>query len=304
MPFKRILAALCTLVLSTSIEAMAAQVKAHSAGQPVMLVDSTGAVWRASSEGLKVSLSATQESMLIARFVNEGIQIESADGRVFRPIEGRSTGFYGTRNDPQTVLKLIRHYDGKISLMSQDGKVLFVDGDGTIRREKMAKIGKNAIFTLSTVKPDGTPATTDAFDCSPARMKEIRKRYVKVANNKKLKSQVVSSEAEHEYFAKTRHRFYKGALAVEHITSGHSGGEWDRYTYFWQSDRAYFEYDVGMSHAEGIKTEVRRYSSGSGGLCRCLFREIKVDWGETGGPQFQQACTSESVKRNPARAWE
>ena len=78
--------------------------------------------------------------------------------------------------------------------------------------------------------------------------------------------------------------------------------EANRYTYFHMSQSAYFEYDVSYSDGAGETTEVRRYSSGKGTLYRCLYRAY-MD-GEAAGPQFQQACDYESVKRNPQRAWE
>ena len=67
----------------------------------------------------------------------------------------------------------------------------------------MTEIKKNLEFRLFSATVAGNRSAVDAFDLIPARIKEIRKRYSKVTNNKALKSQVVSSEAEHEYYAKT-----------------------------------------------------------------------------------------------------
>ena len=105
---------------------------------------------------------------------------------------------------------------------------------------------------MTSASWDGKSTDRPIFDCSPERLKEIRSRYSQVAGNKNLKTKQVSQNAEHEYYDSTTHRFYKGFLAEEHIESGHSGGEWSRYTYFWKGQDAYFEYDVGLSHAEGV----------------------------------------------------
>ena len=300
--FQPLIGLVLALSLATGAHA-ASDLTVYSAAEPIAVVDASGAHWRGSDDGLKKkSPSGATGEVIVARFIGEGIQIENHAGKVFMPIEGRSTGFYGERSDPNTVFKMVRHYDGKVSLMSRDGKVLFVDSDQTIRREKMTEIKKSARFSLFSATVAGNRSAVDAFDCSPARIKQIRKRYSKVANNKALKSQVVSSEAEHEYYAKTTHRYYKGSVAEEHIRSGFSGMEANRYTYFHMSQSAYFEYDVSYSDGAGETTEVRRYSSGKGTLCRCLYRAY-MD-GEAAGPQFQQACDYESVKRNPQRAWE
>ena len=154
------------------------------------LIDSTGAHWRFGDGQLVKKRPADDvEESLLANFANDGIQITNNKRKFLMPVEGRSTGFYGDSNDPNTVFQLIRHYDGKVSLMAQDGKTLFVDSDQTIRREKMDKIPKNAMFTLySAANNLGQRSSYDTFDCSPSRIKQIRKRYGKVANNKKLKS--------------------------------------------------------------------------------------------------------------------
>ena len=55
----------------------------------------------------------------------------------------------------------------------------------------MTEIKKSARFSLFSATVAGNRSAVDAFDCSPARIKQIRKRYSKVANNKALKSQVV-----------------------------------------------------------------------------------------------------------------
>ncbi|MEC8050953.1 MAG: hypothetical protein VX210_09200 [Myxococcota bacterium] len=298
----RLMSVSLLLMLGVSVETLAADLVSYGVSTPITLMDSNGMFWRGSDDGLKMNQVANDANMIIARWVNDGIQIETVDGRVLIPIEGRSTGFYGKRHDPSSVFKLIRHYDGRVSLMSQDGKVLFVDTDQTIRREKMPKIGKNAFFSLRVPGAGGASVIHDPFDCTLNRIKEIRKRYSKVANNKTLTTKVVASEFEHEYHSKTTHRFFKGAVAEEHIRSGFSGMEANRYTYFHRSQRAYFEYDVSYSDGAGETTEVRRYSSGKGTLCRCLYRSY-MD-GESAGPQFQSACEYESVKRNPQRAWE
>ena len=300
--FQPLVGLVLTIGLATGAHATS-NLTVFSAAEPIALVDASGAHWRGSDDGLvKKAPSGAFGEVIVARFIGEGIQIENHAGKVFMPIEGRSTGFYGERSDPNTVFKLIRHYDGKVSLISQDGKTLFVDSDQTIRREKMVDIKKNARFSLFSATEAGKRSAVDAFDCSPARIKDIRKRYSKVANNKTLTTKVVASEFEHEYHSKTTHRFFKGAVAEEHIRSGFSGMEANRYTYFHQSQRAYFEYDVSYSDGAGETTEVRRYSSGKGTLCRCLYRSF-MD-GESAGPQYQSACEYESVKRNPQRAWE
>ena len=115
------------------------------------------------------------------------------------------------------------------------------------------------------------------------------------------------SSAEHEYTDSETHRFYEGFVAEEHVHSGSSGAEWDRYTYRWRGQDPYFEYVVGLSDADGIKTEIRRYAGAGGAdgpLCRCLFRETDLDVKGPPGPQFQRACAHASVAPPPGARWE
>ena len=142
-----------------------------------------------------------------------------------------------------------------------------------------------------------------AFDCSAARIQEIRARYGKVANNPALETKVVSQRAEHEHADSETHRYYEGFVAEEHVHSGSSGAEWDRYTYRWRGQEPYFEYVVGRSDADGIQTEIRRYAGAGGAdgpLCRCLFR--RPTWMWRGPPPSSSgpcSCVGRASARGP-----
>ena len=115
--FQPLIGLVLALSLATGAHATS-DLTVYSAAEPIALVDASGAHWRGSDDGLiKKSPSGATGEIIVARFIGEGIQIENHAGKVFMPIEGRSTGFYGERSDPNTVFKMVRHYDGKVSLM-------------------------------------------------------------------------------------------------------------------------------------------------------------------------------------------
>ena len=264
----------------------------------VQIKDAQGRLWHGAQDGQGPSAvpfeKAANSVFFEARLGKAGLEIRDTQGRYLIAVEGSGISFDGQAGMPETLFKLVRHYDGKVSLMSYDQKYVVIAKDGSVGREEMSKPSKLAVFGLSEFE-NGQPSLAPKLDCKPSTIKEIRKRYGKVANNGKLKTKVVSSEAEHEYYQKTTHRFYKGRLGEVHVNSGHSSGEADLYTYFWQSDVPYFEYLVQLSHATDIKEEIRRYRD-QGVVCRCLYREIDVYGGaKTASPNFQLSCKNELV---------
>ena len=239
------------------------------------------------------------------QFVNPGMKQSSIRGTLV-PTDGGTVAFTGDGRERSTLWSLVRHYDGKVSLLSSMGTYLVMHRDGTLGHERMTKISKAARFDLRSATYEGDSLFKPAFDCSAARIKEIRTRYAKVANNQKLKVEVVAQDAQHEYYEKTTHRYYNGFVAEEHRLSGDSGGESNHYTYFWGGSKAYFEYEIRISHVDGVKTEIRRYSGPGmqGPLCRCLSRVISLDEGAVPGPQFQMSCDSKSIARATKGSWE
>lgn len=305
----------------------------HSAITPVELVTHTGHRVRACRHELVLlpplgDAPATEETRredkaqhcpdhpmwaLGMQFVEDGVQLvhpepKGLQGRgALAPTDGGTLELHGDPRYPSGRWALVRHYDGQVSLVAFDGRLLAVSQDGALVLQQMDPIADTAKFTLLQATVDGRSLLKPAFDCSTARIQEIRTRYSKVANNPALETKVVSKSAEHEYTDSETHRYYQGFVAEEHVYSGFSGAEWNRYTYRWEGQDPYFEYVVGVSDADGTKTEIRRYA-GEGGpdgpLCRCLFRETDLDAGGPPGPQLQRSCQHKTVAPAPEARWE
>ena len=103
-------------------------------GRTIALVDVSEAHWRRGDDGLiKKSPSGATGEIIVARFSSaRGFRLKTTRVRCSW-IEGRSTGF--TANEAtSTVFQDVRHYDGKVSLMSRDSRSSLLI-DQTIRRE-------------------------------------------------------------------------------------------------------------------------------------------------------------------------
>ena len=247
------------------------------------------------------------------QFVEDGVQLVHPEpvglgGRgALAPTDGGTLGeLHGDPRYPSARWKLVRHYDGEVSLVAFDGRTLAVSDEGALVLQQTDPSADTAKFKLLKATFEGVSLLKPAFDCSAARIQEIRARYGKVANNPALETKVVSQRAEHEHADSETHRYYEGFVAEEHVHSGSSGAEWDRYTYRWRGQEPYFEYVVGRSDADGIQTEIRRYAGAGGAdgpLCRCLFRD-RPGCGGAARPQFQRACSHASVAPQPEARWE
>ena len=124
--------------------------------------------------------------------------------------------------------------------MTDSDAVVYVDDKGVLKTKPMEKMTSNAKFTLRSVDWAGRPSSIERFDCPPERIKEIRRRYAKVANNKKLRTEVVSTDEEFHGGFEEIHRFYKGHLAEVTTTSFHGSMGGSNFKYFWQSDKVYY----------------------------------------------------------------
>ena len=76
----RLMSVSLLLMLGVSVETLAADLVSYGVSTPITLMDSNGMFWQGSDDGLKMNL-ANDANMIIARWVNDGIQIENHDGR-------------------------------------------------------------------------------------------------------------------------------------------------------------------------------------------------------------------------------
>ena len=272
----------------------------YSATGPVEIVDYQGNLWRGSAHHFVKASKQTDANRILARFVAEGIQISNAVGKYLMPLSEFEIGFAGDAQKRATVLRLARHYDGKVSFVTDSDAVVYVDDKGVLKTKPMAKITSNAKFILRSVDWAGRPSSIERFDCPPERIKEIRRRYAKVANNKKLRTEVVSTDEEFHGGFEEIHRFYKGHLAEVTTTSFHGSMGGSNFKYFWQSDKVYFYYTKFWGHGE--VQETRHYSSGNGSRCRCLATEHHGSAQSV--LQFQYPCESPTMKVSENFLWE
>ena len=106
------------------------------------------------------------------QFANPGMKHSSIRGTLI-PTDGGTVAFSGDSRDRSTLWSLVRHYDGKVSLLSPMGTYLVMHRDGTLGHERMTKISKAARFELRSATYEGDSLFKPAFDCSAARIKEI-----------------------------------------------------------------------------------------------------------------------------------